>query len=134
MKQKLTGRQIVEAWQPLQRLAREKMPVSAGWHLARITKVIQEQVQLLEEQRQPFWDTWNNAKSEPAKERAEAKLNDMWAELLKAEAELDFEPMPLETLPKKVEVAPADLMAMDFIFVVLAEAKEEEADDEPGPN
>jgi hypothetical protein len=113
-------KEVIEATPAIFRVLGTKLPVKAAYHLAKIGKKLQaeltdyndERVKLIKELGEEQKDGGYQVKPENLK-----SFTDQHTALIEVEIKIDLDPLKLETLGEKPELAAADLMACDKLIV-----------------
>ena len=112
---KLKLGQIVGASEPLGKLIQEKMPISTAFRVSTVLKKVQGVLENYDESRKKLIEKYGEDGEIKQESKNWEKFLEEMNELLATETKLDVEKIK-ESALSKVEIAPSDLIAMEWLF------------------
>lgn len=116
MKLKLS--EILNAFQALNRLAADKMPIKLAYRIQRNIRMIQPELDAFEAARiKLIHDKWGEKQADGPSKVPPEKMADFMKEIdeLKAEeVEVDIHPLKLD---EAIQITPGDMLALHWMFV-----------------
>jgi len=113
---KITISEVLNGKQVLEKLVDKEISIKTAYRLSRIIKVLNEELQLFEEQRQKLVQQYGEVQEDDSvvvgKEKLQDFQNDL-SELLTAEIDLGCEPMNIDEFGDNVEIKTAELMMIE---------------------
>jgi hypothetical protein len=116
---KITISEVLNGKQVLEKLVDKEVSIKVAYRLSRIIKVLNEELQLFEEQRQKLVQKYGTQQEDApegsitvSEENLEPFQKDL-SELLTAEIDLGCEPMNIDEFGDNVEIKTAELMMIE---------------------
>jgi hypothetical protein len=94
-------------------VSKKDIPATTSWKIARIFMKINEELEILEQERKKLILRYDPSGEVPEEKREE--FYEEFLKLLDEEVDLGFEPIPVGELGKGL-IKPAELMALSFMF------------------